>query len=160
MENLQGWHPRLVAIVVSPRLEALESGNFSTTSPTSLHVFWRRFFLLGASSGDGKTCWFHVASDEASSDDIYHDIYAMDQCNLYLLVLHKKNSIGVQTPGLQVVRSTWRSQLRGRSLRRGGMLSGGLAPPWHPHEAPVAVFPVALLWNSLAWTPQGQSKAA
>ena len=59
--SLQGWHPQLV---VSPRLEALESGNFSTTSPTSLHVFWRHFFLLGASSGDGKKCW-HVASDEA-----------------------------------------------------------------------------------------------
>ena len=62
--SLQGWHPKLSQIV-SPRLEALESGNSSTTSPTSLHVFWRRFFLLGASSGDGEKCWFHVASDEA-----------------------------------------------------------------------------------------------
>ena len=87
--------PRLAPQIVPNRLSKVGSfrvrelfHNFTDVTPCILAAC---FFFLGASSGDGKKMLISCGKWWCSHD-IYHDIYAMDQCNLYLLVLHKKNS--------------------------------------------------------------------
>lgn len=87
--SLQGWHPKIVPNRLS------KVGSFRVRGPLfhDFTDFTPGILAAILSFGSKQWRWRNMLISCGkwwSSHDIYHDIYAMDQCNLYLLVLHKK----------------------------------------------------------------------